>query len=115
METEALEEILRLDTEPPEVEESDLEVILYVMGMLADLRKRSGNFTGKTAEEAYESFIQNYLPEVEVHESHQPKNRGVIRTHSRWLKRITAAAVFAVVVFESITASAFGYDVCYMF
>ena len=101
-----------MDAEAPAGEESDLELILYVMGVLADRRNRSGNFTGKTAEEAYESFIQHYLPEVEepensYRESEQPKRRPILH-----LRKLTAAAaVLLVVVFGSVTAKAFGVNV----
>lgn len=112
METAELEEILRLDAEAPEGAESDQELIFYVMGVLADRRKRSGNFTGKTAEEAYESFIQHYLPEVEepensYRESEKPKRRPILH-----LRKLTAAAaVLLIVVFGSVTAKAFGVNV----
>lgn len=112
MATAALEEILRLDAEAPEGEESDLELILYVMGVLADRRKKSGNFTGKTAEQAYESFIQNYLPEVEELENSQPRRGGRKHAPNLWLKRMAAAAaVVVLVLFGSITAKALGFDV----
>ena len=110
METAELEEILRLDAEAPEGEESDLELIFYVMGVLADRRKRSGNFTGKTAEQAYETFIQHYLPEVE-----EPENSHVEKSKRRpvlYLRKLTAAAaVLLIVIFGSVTAKAFGVNV----
>ena len=105
METAALEEILRQDAEAPEGEESDLELILYVMEVLAERRKRNGDFTGKTAEEAYESFIQHYLPEVE--ELENKKRRPMLR-----LRRMAAAAAVVAVIFVgSFTAKAFGVDI----
>lgn len=105
METAALEEILRQDAEAPEGEESDLELILYVMEVLAERRKRNGEFTGKTAEEAYESFIQHYLPEVE--ELEHKKRHPMLR-----LRRMAAAAAVVAVIFVgSFTAKAFGVDI----
>ena len=64
MTTEELEEILRLDAEMPEGQESDTEKILYIMEVLAE-RKRNTSHTGNTALEAYESFKQNYMPETD--------------------------------------------------
>ena len=61
MTTEELEEILRWDAQAPEEQESDTEMILYIMEVLAK-RKRNNGHTGKTALEAYESFKQNYMP-----------------------------------------------------
>ena len=60
MTTEELEEVLRLDAQAPEEQESDTEKILYIMEMLTE-RKRNNGHTGKTALEAYESFKQYYL------------------------------------------------------
>lgn len=57
MATEELEELLRLDSEAPEGQESDTELLLYVMEVLADREKE--NTTGKTALEAWESFQQH--------------------------------------------------------
>ena len=51
MTTEELEEILRLDAEAPQEQESDIEMILYIMEVLAK-RKRNNGHTGKTAQEA---------------------------------------------------------------
>ena len=42
METEELEEILRSDADAPESKESDTELLLYIMEVLAKRRKRSG-------------------------------------------------------------------------
>ena len=111
MTTEELEEILRLDAQAPEEQESDTEMILYVMEVLAE-RKRNNGHTRKTALEAYESFKQNYMPEVDNNEVsyREPvkKNNGV----SRWLRSLTAAAaVLAILLLGSVTAKAFGIDI----
>lgn len=104
METADLEEILRLDAELPEGAESDTELFLYVMEVLADRRKTSTH-AGKTAFEAWESFEKNYMPEEE--------DASVCRkTGSRfapWLLRaVAAAAVVALLVCLPLTAQAFG-------
>ena len=107
MTTEELEEILRLDAEKPEGQESDTDKILYIMEVLAE-RKRNTSHTGKTALEAFESFKQNYMSETE-------NNSVPIKTKSglpRWVRSLTAtAAVLAILIAGSVTAKAFGFNV----
>lgn len=62
METSELEEILRLDAQSPEGEESDMELILYIMEVLAN-RKGNSSENKKAAQEAYASFLENYYPQ----------------------------------------------------
>lgn len=64
METSELEEILRLDAQSPEGEESDMELILYIMEVLAN-RKGNSSENKKAAQEAYASFLENYYPQEE--------------------------------------------------
>jgi len=107
METQELEEILRLDAQMPKGQESDGELILHIMEVLA---KRKSSHTGKTALEAYESFKQNYMPETEPDESAVPVKTKKCRP--RWLRSLTAAAaVLAVLLVGSVTASAFGFNI----
>ncbi len=107
MTTEELEEILRLDAEMPEGQESDTEKILYIMEVLAE-RKRNTSHTGKTALEAFKSFKQNYMIETD-------DNIIPIKTHRRmprWVRSLTAAAaVLAILLAGSVTAKAFGFNV----
>ena len=107
MTTEELEEILRLDAEMPEGQESDTEKILYIMEVLAE-RKRNTSHTGKTALEAYESFKQNYMPETD-------DNIIPVKTKRRcprWVRSLTAtAAVIAILLAGSVTAKAFGFNI----
>lgn len=108
MTTEELEDILRLDTSTPDGEESDTELLLYVMGVLADRKKN--NSTGKTALEAWESFQQNYLPDDELFVEDRPKHSGHKRT-APWLRRlVAAAAVVALLVCVPVTANAFSWE-----
>ncbi len=106
MATEELEEILRLDAEMPEGQESDTDKILYIMEVLAE-RKRNTSHTGNTALEAFESFKQNYMPETD-------DNIIPIKTKRRsprWVRSLTAtAAVLALLIVGSATAKAFGFD-----
>ena len=108
MTTEELEEILRLDAEMPEGQESDTEKILYIMEVLAE-RKRNTSHTGNTALEAFESFKQNYVPETDSDVIPVKKtNQGV----PRWVRGLVAtAAVLAILLAGSVTAKAFGFNV----
>lgn len=111
MTTEELEEILRLDDQTPEEQESDTEMILYVMEVLA-ARKRTNGHTGKTALEAYESFKQNYMPEVDNIETTSKVSTKTRIAFPRWLRSLTAtAAVLAILLVGSVTAQAFGLNI----
>ena len=105
MTTQALEEILRLYISAPEEEESDTELLLYVMGVLAD-RRRNTNSTGKTALEAWESFQRDYLCEEEDCSEQTPKKdaKGAV-----WRRLIAAAAVVVLLICVPVTAGAFGW------
>ena len=107
MATQELEEILRLDAEMPEGQESDTDKILYIMEVLTE-RKRNNSHAGNTALEAYESFKQNYMPETDNHIiPMKTKRRG-----SHWIRSLTAAAaVLVILIAGSITAKAFGVDI----
>lgn len=103
MSTEELEEILRLDMETPAGEESDIDMILYVMEVL-DKRKVKEDRPQKTAQEAYEEFKTYYLPGVE-------EDPGTGRRSGMTRKLAAAAAVLAVVFLGTLTADAFGANI----
>ena len=114
MTTEELEEILRLDAEMIDGQESDTEILLYVMEVLTQRRKKTGQ-TGNTAQEAYETFTQHYLPEIMNTDNtdsvpvkrNKPANRTL-----RWARAMAAtAAVLIILIAGSVTAKAFGIDV----
>ncbi len=107
MTTEELEEILRLDAEMPEGQESDTDKILYIMEVLAE-RKRNNGHTGNTALKAYESFKQHYMPETDDNIIPVKIRRRI----PRWVRSLAAtAAVLAILlVGSSITARAFGFN-----
>ena len=99
METEELEEILRLDAETPAGVETDTELVLFILEVLAS-RRNTTNITGNTAQKAWESFEQNYMPEE------SRKSATASRTAS-WLRRLTAAAaVIALLIVIPITTKA---------
>lgn len=107
MATQELEEILRLDAEMPEGQESDTDKILYIMEVLAE-RKRNNSHTGKTALEAYESFKQHYMPETDDNIIPMKTKRKC----PRWLRgSVATAAVLAILIAGSVTAKAFGFDI----
>lgn len=107
MPTEALEEILRLDAEAPDEQESDTELLLYITGVLAN-RRRNTDITGNKAQEAWESFQKNYLDEECLEDMQEPKKN---RTATLWLRRlIAAAAVIVLVVCLPLSANAFGWE-----
>lgn len=109
MDTETLEEILRLDSEAPEGQESDTELILYIMEVLAKRKKLSS--TGKTAQQAWESFQQHYLPQEEEIAEKPLKSKKINKSFSsglRWL--IAAAAVVALLVGLSVAAGALRWE-----
>jgi len=114
MTTEELEEILRLDAQAPEEQESDIEKILYIMEVLTE-RKRNNSHTGKTAHEAYESFKQNYMPFVPETHNSKPLRKAPVKARGgcpRWLRTLTAtAAVLALLLLGSVTAKAFGVNI----
>ena len=111
MSTEELQQLLREDASKPVGEESDTEVLFYVMEVLAKRRKERNE--GKTPEEALESFKQKYYTGNEKSSisenapvAHRHKNNG-----GRWFRgMIAAAAMLMLIVGSSLTASALGFD-----
>lgn len=111
MTTEALEEILRLDTENTEGQESDVETLLYITGVLAERRKKNGQ-TGNTAQEAYEIFKQHYMPEKDNIDPVPSKENKPKTLRPRWMHGlVAAAAALAILIGGSVTAKALGVDV----
>lgn len=110
MSTEELQQLLREDASKPVGEESDTDVLFYVMEVLAKRRKEQHE--GKSPEEALESFKKHYNTENEISSDSErvpaaPKRSGI----GRWMKGlIAAAAVFAFVIGGSLTANAMGFD-----
>ena len=103
METEELEEILRLDVEAPEEEETDTELLLYIMEVLAE-RRKNANITGNNAHDAWKSFEENYMPENSLETKSKP-------APTRWVRRVIAiAAVLALVVLIPVSAKAMKLD-----
>lgn len=107
MTTEDLEQILRSDASAPMEQETDTELILHVMEVLAN--RRNANHTGKTARKAWESFQQNYLP-PEAESRKQTPKAAKHGTPQPWLRRLIAcAAAIILVLCLPLTAGAFGW------
>ena len=107
MTTEELEELLRADLEAESGDESDTELLLYVMEVLAERKKNSEN-SGNTAQNAWASFQKYYLHDkaiVRPPESEKPK-------YARsWFRRASAiAAAFALLVSFSVAALALDWE-----
>ena len=92
METKELEEILRLDAEAPEGAQTDTELLLYILEVLAS-RNNTENITENKAQKAWESFERINMPE----ECQNPVAR---KKRVPWLRRLaaTAAAVALLIV-----------------
>lgn len=111
MSTGELQAFLREDASKPVGEESDTKEILYVMEVLA--RRRKEQQEGKDPAKALASFKHNYYTENEtpsisesVPVAHKRSNGG------RWKRGLVAAvaAICILVLGNSITASALGFD-----
>lgn len=107
MDDDQLQNILREDASKPEGEESDIEMLLYVMEVLA--KRRNERNEAKDPEATLASFRKNYYTgEISLVSGSAPKKHG---GRSHWRKGlVAAAAVLALVVGSSVTAKAFGCD-----
>lgn len=111
MSTEELQAILREDASKPEGEESNEDILFYVMEVLA--RRRQARKEGKSPEEALESFVKNYMPEDDGASGSESESTARRRRSGprRWMSGLVAAAAMLVLVFGmSLTANAFGID-----
>lgn len=108
MTSEELAKLLRLDSEAPEGNELDIDTWFYVTGVLAE-RKKISNNTGKTAQEAWNSFQQDYLP-VEEDLAVSANTTKSVKGHP-WVRRaVAAAAAVALIVCVPLTAKALNWE-----
>ena len=100
MTTAQLEQLLREDAASSE--DGDTDRLLYITQILAD-RRREAVGEGKSARQAWEEFLRDYLPEEDEPVSPKtPENK-----RKNWLRSAAAVAVAAVVlVAGGITAAA---------
>ncbi len=125
MSTEALENILRSDSQLPSYETSDMDAILYIMEVIANREKE--NPTGKFTDihTSWASFKGNYLPYAKDDKSlydfndcekqsvlEQPYlKRSLFRQRRRLMRAASIVIVFAVLLLAgTITAKALGFD-----
>ena len=122
MSTEELEAILRADFELPEEEESDMDKILYITEVIA--RRRAGQPTGRyaNADEAWKSFVENYLPEEDQAAFRPDEDPGkgnkanTKKSKTRFIRTVlirvasVALAIALVSAAGTVTASAFGFN-----
>lgn len=109
MPTESLEEILRLDASAADGDATDTGLLIHIMEVLASREK--SNSTGKSALEAWESFQQNYMSDLEEISEEIPEGTKPIRRARPWLRRlIAAAAAVALVIFIPLTAKAVNWE-----
>ncbi len=136
MSTESLEELLRLDAELPNGEESDIDEILYISEVIAKREKEhpTGRYSEMDVDAAWETFQTEYRPfvtegrslydfdddEPGSTETASPapgtsspfgKNRISVRGR-RYLGRVAsfAAAIAILLGLMTVTAYAMGYD-----
>lgn len=109
--TEELTEILRLDSETPEGNGLDIDTLLYITGVLAEREKPE--ITGKTAQEGWNAFRQNYLDYDEMCPAVVDEEKPV-KSQKTWLHRIIAAAAALVLVFSiPLTVRALSWEEFY--
>lgn len=108
MTSEELAQLLRLDSEAPEGNGLDIDTLLYITGVLAE-REKTNNKTGKTAQEAWISFQQHYMPsEEECLETEEVKP---VKSRNPWVRRaIAAAAAVVLIVAVPLTAKALNWE-----
>ena len=136
MSTEALREILRLDSYLPEDQPSDMDAILYIMEVLAKREEEENGAADCDVEAAWQEFNRYYRPftddptslydesgftedplpeeaDKDVEENPSIPEIRPTRKKSRFKFRAGVAALIAValLVASSASASAFGYDV----
>lgn len=113
MTTEELEDILRADAALPDGEETDTDKLFYIMEVLAERKSNDPGDIHRSAEEAYASFRQNYLPDSESEEQKAPAAKRVLPAGLVRVFRTAAAvaAVAAIVFCGTMAAYASGVDV----
>ena len=128
MPTEALEELLRLDSQLPEGEGLGADTVLRAAEVIA---RREGAGPGTAypdVDQAWQRFLTKYYPCEPLALAEEtpgapgmappppPAPEGAVRPHRgrnvRWLTRaaLAAAAIAALLLATTVTASAFGYD-----
>ena len=109
MTTEQLREILRKHAHGELEIEPDTEELFYIMEVLQN--RESENPVGqiKSTEEAYETFVKHYAPEMAEEKPIPFFKRGTVAT--RWMKRVAVVAIICVALTTAaVSAKAFAPD-----
>ncbi len=111
MSTEALQQILRDDASNPEGNKSEIDMLLYVMEVLA--KRRQANNEGKSPEEALETFKKKYYTEYDHSFTSESRSDPLRKRYSIPMVKGLIAAMVAIVIFigATFTASAAGFDI----
>ena len=109
MNDEQLRQILREDASKTEGEDTDLELMLHIMEVLARRRKETNEEI--SPEESLEQFKKKYTySDNSLISEERPAKKKTVG-FSRWQKWVATIAAVLVLVFGSaITAQAFGFD-----
>lgn len=109
MTTDQLREILRKHAHGELEKEPDTEELFYIMEVLADKESTNPEKQIKSTEEAYETFVKHYAPEMAEEKPILFSRRGAIA--SRWMKRVAVfAIVFVALTTAAVSAKAFAPD-----
>lgn len=118
MSLDELEEILRQDAAFGETNESSVDELIYIMGLVADKKRAEDPSAYTNVEEAKKSFEENYLPiaargeALFQEEASEPEAKIQSGTHRRFFRTaIAIAAVVALLLTGSLVASALGFNV----
>ena len=109
MNDEQLRQILREDASKTEGEDTDLELMLHIMEVLA--RRRRETSEEISPEESLEQFKKKYTySDNSLISEERPAKKKTVG-FSRWQKWVATIAAVLVLIFGSaITAQAFGFD-----
>ena len=128
MPTEALEELLRLDSQLPEGEGLGADAVLRAAEALARRESAGPGTAYPDVDQAWQRFLTKYYPCEPLALAEEtpgapgmappppPAPEGAVRLRRgrnvRWLTRaaLAAAAIAALLLATTVTASAFGYD-----
>lgn len=119
MSIDELEEILRQEAAFSEMNESSINDVIHIMGLIADRRSKGEHSIYPDVEEAKKSFDLNYRPIAEAGEllfdyedDFEPEEKIQSGKHHKLFRTaIAIAAVIALLVAGSAVASAMGFNV----
>ena len=128
MPTEALEELLRLDSQLPEGEGLGADAVLRAAEVIARRESAGPGTAYPDVDQAWQRFLTKYYPCEPLALAEEapgapgmappppPAPEGAVRPrggrNARWLARaaLAAAAIAVLLLATTVTASAFGYD-----